>query len=85
MPGQTRVFGAGQGAYAEKIKVAWRTVIEVPKEMGLDEAAGLYITAPTSYAALVTRAKTQKGEWVLVHAAAGGGEPAQLSLRAEHR
>ncbi|GAA5996026.1 NADPH:quinone oxidoreductase family protein [Rhodotorula paludigena] len=72
VPGQTRVFGAGQGAYAEKIKVAWRTVIEVPKEMGLDEAAGLYITAPTSYAALVTRAKTQKGEWVLVHAAAGG-------------
>ena len=29
-------------------------------------------TAPTSYAALVTRAKTQPGEWVLVHAAAGG-------------
>jgi len=72
IPGKTRVFGAGQGAYAEKIKVDWRTVIEVPDEMGLDEAAGLYITAPTSYAALVTRAKTQPGEWVLVHAAAGG-------------
>ncbi|GAA5985324.1 hypothetical protein JCM10908_002622 [Rhodotorula pacifica] len=72
VPGKTRVFGAGQGSYAEKIKVDWRTVIEVPKSMGLDAAAGLYVTMPTSYAALVTRARTQAGEWVLVHAAAGG-------------
>ncbi|GAA6054435.1 hypothetical protein JCM3770_007215 [Rhodotorula araucariae] len=72
VPGKTRVFGAGQGAYAEKIKIDWRTVFEVPEGMGLDEAAGLYVTAPTSYAALVTRANTQPGEWVLVHAAAGG-------------
>ncbi|KAG0654266.1 hypothetical protein C6P46_001824 [Rhodotorula mucilaginosa] len=72
VPGKTRVFGAGQGSYAEKIKVDWRTVIEVPKSMGLDAAAGLYVTMPTSYAALVTRARTQPGEWVLVHAAAGG-------------
>jgi len=81
VPGVTRVFGAGQGAYAEKIKVDWRTVIEVPERMGLDEAAGLYITAPTSYAALVTRANTQPGEWVLVHAAAGGGASASSPRR----
>ena len=30
------------------------------------------VTAPTSYAALVTRAHVKKGDWVLVHAAAGG-------------
>lgn len=35
-------------------------------------AAGLFVTAPTSYAALVLRAKLQPREWVLVHAAAGG-------------
>lgn len=35
-------------------------------------AAGLFVTAPTSYAALVLRAKLQPGEWVLIHAAAGG-------------
>lgn len=35
-------------------------------------AAGLFITAPTCYAALVLRAKLQHGEWVLIHAAAGG-------------
>lgn len=32
----------------------------------------MYVTAPTSYAALVTRAKILPGEWILVHAAAGG-------------
>lgn len=72
VPGQTRVFGAGQGSYAEKIKVDWRTVLEVPERIGLEAAAGLYVTMPTSYAALVTRARTQPGEWVMVHAAAGG-------------
>lgn len=30
------------------------------------------VTAPTSYAALVTRAGVKKGDFVLVHAAAGG-------------
>ena len=30
------------------------------------------MTYPTSYAALVLRAKVREGEWVLVHAAAGG-------------
>jgi NADPH:quinone reductase-like Zn-dependent oxidoreductase len=29
-------------------------------------------TYPTSYEALVGRAQTKAGEWVLVHAAAGG-------------
>ena len=36
------------------------------------DAAGLMVTAPTSYAALVTRARVKKGDYVLVHAAAGG-------------
>ena len=44
----------------------------MPKGWSFDEAAGLFVTAPTSYGALVTRAKIQPGEWVLVHAAAGG-------------
>ena len=35
-------------------------------------AAGLFVTAPTSYAALVVRAGIRPGDTVLVHAAAGG-------------
>ncbi len=44
----------------------------VPPGWGFLEAAGLMVTAPTSYAALVNRANIQKGDHVLVHAAAGG-------------
>lgn len=44
----------------------------VPKGWGFMDAAGLMVTAPTSYAALVIRAGVKRGDWVLVHAAAGG-------------
>ena len=44
----------------------------IPKGFGFEEAAGLFSTMATSYCALVTRAKIQAHDWVLVHAAAGG-------------
>ena len=44
----------------------------VPPGWGFLEAAGLMVTAPTSYAALVNRADIRKGDYVLIHAAAGG-------------
>ncbi|KAH8926461.1 NAD(P)-binding protein [Atractiella rhizophila] len=72
VPGKTRVFGTGQGAYAEKIAVPWTTILEVPQKLSLEQAAGLHLTYPTSYAGLVLRGKLQKGEWLLVHAGAGG-------------
>lgn len=67
-----RVFGAAQGAYAELISCPGASLHPVPKGWSFEDAAGMYITAPTAYAALVTRAKIHPGEWVLVHAAAGG-------------
>ncbi|KAJ5484458.1 Polyketide synthase enoylreductase [Penicillium expansum] len=54
-----RVFGATQGAYATH---GW----------SFEDAAGLFVTAPTSYGGLVQRAGVKAGDWVLVHAAAGG-------------
>ena len=44
----------------------------VPSNWDFLHAAGLFVTAPTSYAALVARANVKKGDFVLVHAAAGG-------------
>lgn len=44
----------------------------VPPGWGFLEAAGLMVTAPTSYAALVLKANVKEGDCVLVHAAAGG-------------
>ncbi len=44
----------------------------MPDGWSFQEAAGLFVTAPTSYGALVVRAGIKAGDHVLVHAAAGG-------------
>ncbi|KAL9116060.1 MAG: hypothetical protein Q9227_000428 [Pyrenula ochraceoflavens] len=67
-----RVFGATQGAYASQILAPEEVLHPVPEGWSFADAAGLYVTAPTAYGALVARAHTQPGEWVLVHAGAGG-------------
>jgi NADPH2:quinone reductase len=67
-----KVFGASQGGYATKVCAREETLLPVPEGWSFFEAAGLFVTAPTSYGALVTRAKVKAGDWVLVHAAAGG-------------
>ncbi|MCJ1374015.1 hypothetical protein MMC20_005245 [Loxospora ochrophaea] len=66
------VFGAAQGGYATHVLAPEAQLRPVPKGWGFFESAGLMVTAPTSYAALVTRAGVKKGDYVLVHAAAGG-------------
>lgn len=66
------MFGAYQGGYATKIACVEQRLRPVPEGWSCFDAAGLFITAPTSYAGLVTRANIKKGEYVLVHAAAGG-------------
>ncbi|KAI9871516.1 MAG: hypothetical protein M1830_002800, partial [Pleopsidium flavum] len=67
-----KVFGASQGGYATKIAVKEDRLRPVPKGWSFFDAAGLFVTAPTGYAALVTRAHIKKGDYVLIHAAAGG-------------
>ncbi|QIW98052.1 hypothetical protein AMS68_003570 [Peltaster fructicola] len=67
-----KVFGAGQGAYATKVCAREVQLYPVPQGWSCYEAAGLFVTMPTSYAGLVERANIKAGDWVLVHAAAGG-------------
>ncbi|WRT66213.1 uncharacterized protein IL334_003166 [Kwoniella shivajii] len=67
-----RVFGYAQGSYAEQVVVDWRTLLPIPDQLSFQEAATVPLTTTTSYAALVDRAQAQEGEWVLVHAGAGG-------------
>ncbi len=60
------------GGFAEVTVVPESFVYDVPDGMSFNEAASLPIVYPTSYAALVLRAKLQAGESLVVHAAAGG-------------
>ncbi|KAH8764824.1 hypothetical protein F5883DRAFT_461683 [Diaporthe sp. PMI_573] len=71
-PVGSRVFGASQGAYATRAAAPEAALRPQPKGWSSTEAAGLFVTAPTSYGALVVRAGVKQGDWVLVHAAAGG-------------
>lgn len=71
-PVGSRVFGASQGSYATRVSAGEHELLPVPKGWSFTDAAGLFVTAPTSYGALVLRAGIKAGDWVLVHAAAGG-------------
>jgi NADPH2:quinone reductase len=60
------------GAFAEQAVVPARAAWRMPHGMTFEEGAALPIVYPTSYAALVLRARLERGETLLVHAAAGG-------------
>ncbi|KAF8062468.1 alcohol dehydrogenase [Lyophyllum atratum] len=75
-----RVFGAGQGAYADEVAINLRQLQPLPDAITYDRGAGLYFTWPTSYEALIGRAKLKPGQWILVTAAAGGVGIAAVQL-----
>lgn len=60
------------GAFAERAVVPARSAWRMPDGMTFEEGAAFPIVYPTSYAALVLRARLVPGETLLVHAAAGG-------------
>jgi len=68
-----RVFAMIElGAYAERAVADETRVFAIPDAMSFEEAAAFALVNQTSYSALVHRAQIQPGEWLLVHAAAGG-------------
>lgn len=79
-----RVFGATQGAYATHVLAPEQALLPVPNGWSFEDAAGLFVTAPTSYGGLVHRAGVKQGDWVLVHAAAGGVGLAAVQIAKAH-
>lgn len=57
-------------------------IVHIPKKMAFEEAAAFGVTSLTAYHALVTLAHIQKGERLLLHAAAGGVGTAALQIAA---
>jgi NADPH2:quinone reductase len=60
------------GAFASHVVAPAERVFGLPQAMPFDVAAAMGVVYQTSYVGLVTRARMQAGETVLVHAAAGG-------------
>lgn len=76
-----RVMGfTRQGAYAEEVCVPPHFVQKLPPSMTYEQGAAFLVTYLSAWHGLRTLAHTQKGETVLIHAAAGGVGTACLQL-----
>jgi NADPH2:quinone reductase len=78
-----RVLGSpsgGPGAFAEYALMDAAAAWPVPEGMSDEQAASLYLTYQTGYVGLHRRAALQAGEWLLVHAGAGGVGSAAIQL-----
>ncbi|SNR50743.1 NADPH:quinone oxidoreductase family protein [Blastococcus mobilis] len=78
-----RVIGSpsrGPGAFAEYALMDTDNAWPVPDGMSDEKAASLYLTYQTGYVGLHRRANIQAGDWLLVHAGAGGVGTAAIQL-----
>ena len=57
-----RVFGGELGAFATQIYVKHTDMRKIPESWTALQASGVFLTAPTAYAALVYRAQAKAGE-----------------------
>lgn len=70
----------GSGGYATHAVAFPQSCFALPDALPFVEAAGLTVTYQTGWFALHRRARLQKGEWLLVHAGAGGVGSAAIQL-----
>jgi NADPH:quinone reductase-like Zn-dependent oxidoreductase len=76
-----RVLGTLEdGTYAEYVKVPARCAVPIPRLMNFNEAAAFPLVSLTAWHMLVTVARLQKGETVLVHGAGSGVGSAAIQV-----
>ncbi|KAG6032201.1 hypothetical protein E4U19_007659 [Claviceps sp. Clav32 group G5] len=72
VPVGTRVVYMGMGTYAQYSAVELSSVIRIPEDLSTEKAVAVYLQGLTAWTLIKEAANVQKGQWVLVHAAAGG-------------
>ncbi len=78
-----RVIGSpagGPGAFAEYAVMDAAAAYPAPAGLSDEKAASLYLTYSTGHVGLHRRSHLQAGEWLLVHAGAGGVGSAAIQL-----
>jgi NADPH:quinone reductase-like Zn-dependent oxidoreductase len=79
--GAIHVIGEhGDGTNAELIAVPATNVYPIPDGLSFEEAAAFPLVFETAYRMLVTRARLQEGEWVLLWGIGGGVSTAALAI-----
>jgi zinc-binding alcohol dehydrogenase/oxidoreductase len=79
--GRTHIVGETMdGTHAELIAIPRGYVHPIPDDLTFEEAAAFPLVFETAYRMLVTRARLQAGEWVLVWGIGGGVATAALAI-----
>ncbi len=68
------------GGYAEFVVVPWRNVLPLPAGLSYVEAAALPLVSLTAWHMLTGRARLERGEDVLIHAAGSGVSSAGIQI-----
>ena len=75
-----RVMAMCSGGYAEFVTVDHRLLLPIPERLSWEEAATIPVSYMTEHDALITNARLQPGESVLVNAASSGVGIAAIQL-----
>lgn len=78
--GRLQADGVSGGGYAEVAHARPQDTLKIPESMSFEEAAAFFVNYQTGWFGLHRRAQLQPGEYLLVHAAAGGVGSAAVQL-----
>jgi NADPH2:quinone reductase len=78
--GDSAAAVVGQGGFAEVVAAEPQSVLPIPAQLSMEEAAGFTLNYHTAHFALARRARLQEGETVAIHGAAGGLGIAMLQV-----
>ncbi|KAK8107122.1 uncharacterized protein PG998_009135 [Apiospora kogelbergensis] len=71
-PGMRVISLTPHGHISARVRVPWHNVVPMPDNMGFPEAASVAAVFATAYYSMFNAGQLERGDTVLVHAAAGG-------------
>ena len=78
-----RVFGLLRGPFASRVRTEWTNIMPIPVALTFEEAASIPVAFCTAFIGLCEKGRLQRGQSVLIHAAAGGVGQAAIMI-AQH-
>lgn len=67
-----RIVWMNTGSYAEYTAVPATKVVKIPEGISSEDAIGAFLMGMTALSLVTEAYKVQKGDWIMLHAAAGG-------------
>ena len=71
-PGDRVAYAGSTGAYAEERNVEARLLVKLPRALSYETGAAMMLKGLTAQYLLRSTYRVKEGDWILVHAAAGG-------------